>query len=85
MTSHDLYDTNGITSFEITLKLSINEQEEAQLSKITKSSTSPPPNTDTGHFYSCNNQQLLSYEILGGKALKNVQIDPQQLRYDRKS
>ena len=28
--------------------------------------------TDTGHFQKC-----LPYEILGGKTVKNVQIDPQ--------
>ena len=40
---------------------------------------------DTGHFHFCNHQKWLPYQILGGKTVKNVQIDPQQRRYDRKA
>ena len=45
----------------------------AQLSKITKNAQ---PSTDTGHFHSCNHKKWLPYQILGGKIVKNVQIDP---------
>ena len=46
---------------------------EAKLSKITNSK----PSTDTGWFYFGNHQKWLSYQILGGKTVKNIQIDLQ--------
>ncbi len=33
--------------------------------------------TDTGHFHSSNHQKRLPYQILGGKTVGDVQIDPQ--------
>ena len=33
---------------------------------------------DNSHFRSCNYQKLRSYQILGGKTVKNVQINPYQ-------
>ncbi len=32
---------------------------------------------DTGHFYSSNHQKWPHCQILGGKTVKNAQIDPQ--------
>ncbi len=49
---------------------------EAQLSKITYNLK---PHNDTRHFHSSDHQ------ILGGKTVMNVQIDPQQQIYGRKS
>ena len=37
---------------------------------------SKPPN-DTGHFHSSNHQKWLTYQIIGDKTVKSVQIDPQ--------
>ncbi len=34
------------------------------------------PPTDTEHFHSFNHQKWLTFQILGGKPVKNVQIDP---------
>ncbi len=33
--------------------------------------------TDTRHFYSCNHQKWIPYQIIGGKTVMNVQIDTQ--------
>ncbi len=46
-------------------------EDQLTFSQITK------PFTDTGHFHSCNHQKWLPYQILGGKTVKSVQIDPQ--------
>ncbi len=57
------------TSREDQLKLSI---------KSLKNSRRP---IDTGHFHSSNHQKWLPFQLLGGKTLRNVQIDQQQRRY----
>ena len=33
--------------------------------------------SDTGRFHSSKHQKWLSYQIIGGKTVMNVQIDPQ--------
>ncbi len=50
---------------------------QAQLSKIILNYPSPPLPTDTRHFRSYNYQKWLPYQILGGKTVKTLQIDPQ--------
>ncbi len=44
---------------------------DVQLSKITKKSKIL---TDTEHFYSCNHQKWLSFQIRGGTVKNNVEI-----------
>ncbi len=34
---------------------------------------------DTGHIHSCNHHKWLSYEIQGGKSVKDVEIDEQTM------
>ena len=41
--------------------------------------------TDTGNLHSYIHQKWLPYQIPGIKAVKNVQIDPHQRRYRRKT
>ncbi len=63
--------------FHVFMYLSIyvkNKEQKSSAKKITQNSKST---TDTGLFYSCNHQKWLHYQIVGGKILQNVQIDPQ--------
>ncbi len=53
---------------------------EAQLSK-----TLNIQNLRYRSFHSCNHQQCVFLQILGGKAIKNVQIDPQTTIYHEKA
>ena len=57
-------------------KKKIHKTKEAQL-KTLKSLKNFKPPTNTVHFHSSNHQKWLHFKILGGQAVKNVQIDPQ--------
>ena len=41
--------------------------------------------TDTGHFHSYNYQKWIPYKFLGGKTVKNVQIDTQTTEISSKN